>query len=140
MKRKSMKMRKIRQRLNRYRCQWLPARISREMKSSFLLLLFISNSYIPVVYTQELDYGVARSIPFTDTGISGDPVVEFSTSSRIYCLVQCRLLNCSSFNFGNNTCELYSTYLCQGYSTLVSKAGFKYFDVEIGDFIPVRYI
>lgn len=110
------------------------------MKSSVtLLLLFVTNAYTPVGYTQELDYGVARAIPFEDTGISGDPVAVFSSSSRIYCLVKCKQFMCSSFNFGNRTCELYKTYLCEGVSTLVSKPGFRYFDVETGDFIPVRY-
>lgn len=110
------------------------------MKSSLsLLLLFVTNAYIPVGYSQELHHGVARAIPFTDTGISGDPVAVFSSSNRIYCLVKCKQFMCSSFNFGNRTCELYNTYLCQGVSTLVSKRGFRYFDVETEDFIPVRY-
>lgn len=87
----------------------------------------------------EVERGVARSVPFIDTAISGPAFHQFAEHSRVRCLSECSRLNCSSFNFGNGECHLHNTYICEGFETLVAMAGFKYYDVERDDMIPVSY-
>ncbi|XP_052815715.1 uncharacterized protein LOC128242562 [Mya arenaria] len=87
--------------------------------------------------SQTTQYGVARSIPLSDKGISGTPFIVSTGVSRLKCMEGCRRHNCTSFNFGENRCELHATFVCEGSEGLEARPGFRYYDVEVGDMIPM---
>ena len=80
---------------------------------------------------------VARALPFADTILTGSPTLTIPEVSRLRCIVECTKSNCSSFNFGIRTCELFHTYLCDSAETLASRTGFKHYDVESGSLTEV---
>ena len=122
-------------------CLRVPSAIPKEMLTLVFVVTCMASCLIPVAaISQEMEYIVARPVPFTDTALSGVTLGPVTCSTRICCLIECMNYNCSSFNYGNGTCELFSTYLCQWIETLVSKKGYRYYDVEVGDFIQVRLL
>ena len=80
---------------------------------------------------------VARAVPLLDTALTGTPTLTVLEVSRLRCIVECTKNNCSSFNFGNRTCELFHTYLCEDFGILTSRIGFKHYDIESGVWIQV---
>ena len=83
---------------------------------------------------------VARAVPFPDKSLTGTPVLTYTAVSKVRCIVECTRNNCSSFNFGGNTCELMLTYVCEDTETLIPRAGFKHYDVEFGTWIQVNIL
>ena len=80
---------------------------------------------------------VARAVPFSDKSLTGTPVLTYTAVSKLRCIVECTRTNCSSFNFGLDTCELMLTYVCEDTETLVTRTDFKHYDVEFGIWVQV---
>jgi hypothetical protein len=100
------------------------------------ICVLMAARYLRHVETAEVVVGVARAVPLLNRIISGTAFLQIPVNSRIKCLSECSRRNCSSFNFGNGECHLYNSYLCAD-QTLIVLSGFKYYDVEYGDMIPV---
>ena len=104
---------------------------------------FIIMTLMPYFATAEsvLTTHVAKALPFSDISLSGSPVVTMWGVSRLRCIVECTRNNCTSFNFGTTTCELYRTFLCENIeNTLYARAGFRHFDVEFGVWVQASSI
>ena len=104
---------------------------------------FIIMTLIPYFATAEsvLTTHVAKALPFSDISLSGSPVVTMWGVSRLRCIVECTRNNCTSFNFGTTTCELYGTFLCENTeNTLYARAGFRHYDVEFGVWVQASFI
>ena len=104
---------------------------------------FIIVTLMPYFATTENDLTthVANALPFSDISLSDSPVVIMWGVSRLRCIVECTKNNCTSFNFGTTTCELYGTFLCENTeNTLYARAGFRHYDVEFEVWVQASFI